>query len=46
MRSSAKRLLVVPFVVILGLLSLSAPGGSGDPPSQGKGYSTVTYYVA
>ena len=46
MNSSAKRRRILPFVVILGLLSFSAPGGGDGPPSQGKGYSTVTFYVA
>ena len=46
MKSSAKRSLVPPFVVILGLLFFSASGGSGGPQTQGKGYPTVTFYVA
>jgi len=44
--ASIKRHLVLPFVVILGLLFFSASGGSGDSHPQGKGYSTVTFYVA
>jgi hypothetical protein len=43
--SSSKRYLVLTFVVTLGLL-FSASAGSGGPPPQGKGYPTVTYYVA
>jgi hypothetical protein len=46
MRSSAKSLLVVPLVAILGLFSLFASEGAGDPHPQGKGTSTVTLYVA
>ena len=46
MRPSAKRLLVVPFVAILGLFSFFASEGSGDPHPKGKGTSTVTFYVA
>jgi len=46
MHSSAKRLLVIPFVAFLGLFSFFASEGSGDPHPQGKGYATVTFYVA
>jgi hypothetical protein len=46
MDSSIKRFLILPFVVILGFLFFSAPGGGGEPHPQGKGYSTVTFYVA
>ena len=46
MKSSLKRCLVLPFVVILGLLFFSASGSSGGPQAQGKGYTTATYYVA
>ena len=46
MNSSAKRRRILSFVVILGLFSFSASGGAGDPLSQGKGYSTATFYVA
>jgi hypothetical protein len=46
MRASAKRRFIVPFVAIIGLFSLFASEGSGDPNPQGKGYSTVTFYVA
>jgi hypothetical protein len=34
MRSSAKRVLVVPFVAILGLFPFSASRGAGGPPSR------------
>ncbi len=46
MHSSAKKLLVVPFIAILGLFSFFASEGSGDPRPQGKGTSTATFYVA
>ena len=46
MNSSLKRYLALSFVVILGLLFFSASGGSGAPQAQGKGYPTVTFYVA
>jgi hypothetical protein len=46
MNSSTKRRLVLPFVAILGFLFFPASGGSGDSHPQGKGYSTVTFYVA
>ncbi len=46
MKSSLKRFFILPFVVILGLLFFSASGGSGGPQAQGKGYPTVTFYVA
>jgi hypothetical protein len=46
MDSSFKRTLVLFFVVILGLLSFSGSvGGDGSHP-QGKGDTTVTFYVA
>lgn len=44
--ASIKRRLVLPCVLILGLLFFSVSGGSGDLHPQGKGYSTVTFYVA
>ncbi len=34
MHSSEKRLLVVPFVAILGLFPFSASWGAGGPPSK------------
>lgn len=46
MNASWKRHLVLPFVVFLGLLFISASGISKDQHPQGKGYSTVTFYVA
>jgi len=46
MNTSLTRYLVLSSVVILGLLFFSAPEGSGGPHAQGKGYQTVTFYVA
>jgi hypothetical protein len=46
MNPSLNRYLILTFVVILGLLVFSATGGSGGPHPQGKGYATVTFYVA
>ena len=46
MRSSIKRYLVLPFVVILGIFFLTVSGSSGGPQAQGKGYTTATFYVA
>jgi surface polysaccharide O-acyltransferase-like enzyme len=45
-KSSSRRYLVPLFVVILGVLFISASGGSDNLPPQGKEYSTVTFYVA
>ncbi len=45
MDASFKRYLILPFVMVLVLFFFSAPVG-GDPQSRGKGYSTVTFYVA
>jgi len=46
MNPSLNRYLILTFVVILGLLVFSASGDSGGPHPQGKGYVTVTFYVA
>jgi hypothetical protein len=46
MDSSAKFRRILPFFLLLVLFSLSASWGADDPPSQGKGTSTVTFYVA
>jgi len=46
MNASTTRRLVLPFVAILGLLFFPASGGFGDSHPQGRGYSTVTFYVA
>jgi hypothetical protein len=46
MNASLKRSHVLTFAVILGLLFFPAVGGSDGLLPEGKGYSTVTFYVA
>ena len=46
MNASLKRRHVLPFIGILGLFFFPASGSSNGLPSQGKGYATVTFYVA
>jgi hypothetical protein len=46
MLSSRKLSPVLPFVLVLCFLVLSASGESGGPNTQDGGYTVVTFYVA